>query len=98
MNVSAMCASPRANECSYFLPDSPEIISLPVPKHLPVSTVLQVSGKFGSYAFEKTVPAMVKETDKKLVTIIQTDKPIYKAGELGKFKLKLFVDCSLKGH
>lgn len=67
--------------------DSPEILTLPVPKHLPVSTVLQVSGKFGSYAFEKTVPAMIKETDKRLVAIIQTDKPIYKAGELVRFRV-----------
>uniref|UniRef100_A0A131YVW4 Tick thioester protein n=1 Tax=Rhipicephalus appendiculatus TaxID=34631 RepID=A0A131YVW4_RHIAP len=67
--------------------ESPEVITLPVPKDLPLSTVLQVSGKFGSYAFEKTVPAVVKETDKKLVTVIQTDKPIYKAGELVRFRV-----------
>ncbi|XP_075746733.1 alpha-2-macroglobulin-like [Rhipicephalus microplus] len=67
--------------------DSPEVITLPVPKDLPFNTVLQVSGKFGSYSFEKTVPAIVKKTDKKLVTIIQTDKPIYKARETVRFRV-----------
>lgn len=66
---------------------SPEVIMLPVPKNLPLSTLLQVSGKFGSYTFEKAVPAVVKETDKKFVTIIQTDKPIYRAGELVRFRV-----------
>ncbi|XP_077514664.1 pregnancy zone protein-like isoform X1 [Amblyomma americanum] len=69
----------------------PDVMVLSVPESLPLNATLEISGKFGSYAFEKTVPAVTKESDKRLLLIIQTDKPVYRPGQLVQFRI-LAVD------
>lgn len=66
---------------------SPELMVLSVPESLPVNATLEISGNFGNYTFEKTVSVLTKESDKRLLLIIQTDKPVYRPGQLVQFRI-----------
>lgn len=55
-----------------------------VPQLLPLGSKMAVLGKFGRYSFEKTLPVKVETGPGRFVIIVQTDKPVYKAEELGK--------------
>ncbi|CAN7937756.1 unnamed protein product, partial [Ixodes hexagonus] len=65
----------------------PQTASLDVPKELPVGSVLSAVGKFGRYSFDKRLSVRVADGTAGFVTIIQTDRPIYRAGEVVRFRL-----------
>ncbi|KAH9370037.1 hypothetical protein HPB48_001914 [Haemaphysalis longicornis] len=68
---------------------------LTIPGTLPLDTKLEISGKFGNYRFQETVPATTEESDKRYLAIIQTDKPLYRPGDLVELQLRWDILFSL---
>lgn len=66
---------------------SPDTMVLTIPGSLPLDTKVEISGKFGNYRFQETVPAVTEESDKRYLAIIQTDKPLYRPGDLVRFRI-----------
>ncbi|KAG0413218.1 hypothetical protein HPB47_009636 [Ixodes persulcatus] len=67
----------------------PQTVSLDVPKELPVGSSLAAIGKFGRYSFDKRLSVKVADGNAGFIIIIQTDKPVYRAGEVGVTQLEM---------
>ncbi|XP_042144819.1 alpha-2-macroglobulin [Ixodes scapularis] len=65
----------------------PQTVSLNVPKELPVGSSLAAIGKFGRYSFDKRLSVKVADGSAGLIIIIQTDKPVYRAGEVVRLRI-----------
>ncbi|CAN8011383.1 unnamed protein product, partial [Ixodes pacificus] len=65
----------------------PQTVSLNVPKELPVGSSLAAIGKFGRYSFDKRLSVKVADGSAGFIIIIQTDKPVYRAGEVVRLRI-----------